>query len=247
MAIKTIIANIKGPKGDPGERGLQGEQGVQGIQGPKGDPGKQGEQGLQGIQGIQGPRGSRWSTGKAITGISTDNTIFSETGISDSLPGDHYLNVDTGNIYRCSGAGDADTATWIFVGNIETITVDGTLKLAGVPADAKSVGDKIKEVTTTINNDISVAINDLKKQIDSDIAVSIDDLEERLSVVRGTLTAGETEITITDERITETSILTFYTSIYGVSPKIVSVDTGSVTLTFYSQETDMEVGVRIDG
>ena len=42
-------------------------------------------------------------------------------------------------------------------------------------------------------------------------------------------------------------MFSFYTSIWGVNPTGVSVATGSVTLTFDAQESDMEVGVRIDG
>ena len=66
-------------------------------------------------------------------------------------------------------------------------------------------------------------------------------------IIRKTLKQGETEISIEDSRIKEDSILSFYTSIYGVNPKTVVVSDGSVTLTFKSQEKNMEVGVSIDG
>lgn len=72
-------------------------------------------------------------------------------------------------------------------------------------------------------------------------------LEKKLEIIRGTLTTGETEVVVTDARITEDSILSFYTSIYGVNPKEVTVSAGSVTLKFDAQESDMEVGVRVDG
>lgn len=68
-----------------------------------------------------------------------------------------------------------------------------------------------------------------------------------LIITRGILTAGETEITINDDRITENSVMSFFTSIYGVNPVEVVTNTGSVTLTFDVQEIDMEVGVRVDG
>lgn len=66
-------------------------------------------------------------------------------------------------------------------------------------------------------------------------------------ITRKILSAGETEITIEYDNITEDSILSFYTSIYGVNPISVVVNEGSVTLTFEVQHTDMEVGVRVDG
>lgn len=72
-------------------------------------------------------------------------------------------------------------------------------------------------------------------------------VEKKLEIIRGTLTGGETDVTITDARITTDSILSFYTSVYGVSPKEVTVNEGSVTLKFNAQEADMEVGVRVDG
>ena len=61
----------------------------------------------------------------------------------------------------------------------------------------------------------------------------------------GTLTAGETTITLTDDSITTDSKFDFYTSIYGVNPTAVTVSSGSVTLTFDAQETDMNVEVRV--
>lgn len=111
---KTLIGNIKGPQGPKGDRGPQGEQGIQGPEGPIG------------LTGDNGQRGSRWVTGRAITGTSTTDTVFSETGISDSIVNDHYLNDETGNIYRCTLAGPANIATWVYEGNIKpnNISID---------------------------------------------------------------------------------------------------------------------------
>lgn len=66
------------------------------------------------------------------------------------------------------------------------------------------------------------------------------------SIITGTLTAGQTSITISSDYITADSVLDFYTSIYGVNPLTVSVVAGSVTLTFNAQATDMTVGVKIE-
>lgn len=65
--------------------------------------------------------------------------------------------------------------------------------------------------------------------------------------VTGTLTAGETSITLQDADITEDSLLTFYTNILGVNPISETHTNGSVTLTFEAQATDMVVGVNIMG
>lgn len=93
-ANKILIGNIKGP---------------QGQQGKKGDPGEKGD---------TGRRGSRWSSGNMITGNNTEATVFPDSHITDSVPGDQYINTVTGNVYSCIEGGDADTATWSYTGNI---------------------------------------------------------------------------------------------------------------------------------
>lgn len=89
--VKTLIGNIKGAPGD------------------KGTPGKKGD---------TGTRGSRWTSGTAVTGENTGSAVFPETGITDALEGDMYMNEDTCNVYRCAASGDAQTARWAYVGNL---------------------------------------------------------------------------------------------------------------------------------
>lgn len=83
-------------------------------------------------------------------------------------------------------------------------------------------------------------MNDLEGRID-------DGFTSIKNISTGTLSTGETSITISDTEITTDSVLSFYTSIYGVSPTAATVETGSVTLTFDAQESDMVVGVKVDG
>lgn len=73
--------------------------------------------GPQGDPGIPGERGSRILSGTAINGTSTSETAYA-TGIPDSLVNDHYINTINGNIYRCTKSGDANTAKWVYVGNV---------------------------------------------------------------------------------------------------------------------------------
>ena len=72
-------------------------------------------------------------------------------------------------------------------------------------------------------------------------------LGESERVIKSSLTTGQTEVTITHASIKTNSVLSFYSSIYGVNPTAVQVAEGSVTLTFDQQQSDMEVGVRVDG
>ena len=64
-------------------------------------------------------------------------------------------------------------------------------------------------------------------------------------ILTGTLTAGQTTITLSDAAIDGNSTFDFYTSIYGVNPTAVAVTTGSITLTFEQQAADMGVKVVV--
>ena len=59
------------------------------------------------------------------------------------------------------------------------------------------------------------------------------------------LYTGETTVTIEDTSITQDSTFDIYTDVYGVNPKNVTVDTGSITLEFKAQETDVNIKVVV--
>ncbi|MDE6724525.1 MAG: hypothetical protein K2J79_02875, partial [Ruminiclostridium sp.] len=105
--------NLKGVKGDTGATGAKGD---------KGDTGATGAAGAKGATGATGTRGSRWTVGTAITGTSTTATVFSGSGITDALINDIYYNSSLNNIYRCTVAGAANAAKWVYVGNIKGAT-----------------------------------------------------------------------------------------------------------------------------
>jgi hypothetical protein len=63
--------------------------------------------------------------------------------------------------------------------------------------------------------------------------------------VTGTLTAGQTSITLSDASILTTSTIDIYTDAFGVNPTGVTVAAGSVTLTFDAQATNVAVKVRV--
>ena len=76
------------------------------------------------FKGQTGAAGSsaQWYTGTKITGTSTTATIFSDSGITAAKVGDMYLNTSTQNTYRCTVAGAADVAKWVYVSNIKGAT-----------------------------------------------------------------------------------------------------------------------------
>lgn len=63
--------------------------------------------------------------------------------------------------------------------------------------------------------------------------------------ITGTLTAGQTSLTLSNEAIATSSTIDVYTDTYGVNPTAISVENGSVTLTFDEQAADLGVKVRV--
>lgn len=102
-----------------GPQGPQGKTGATGAQGPAGATGPAGPAGAKGTPGI---RGSQWYNGTGITGTSTTATIFSGSGVSSALVGDYYINsgtgADRGRVYRCTTAGAASAAKWVYAGTL---------------------------------------------------------------------------------------------------------------------------------
>jgi len=126
---KLNNGSLKGPAGDTGATGPQG---------PKGETGATG---AAGAKGSTGTRGSRWNTGTAITGTSNTATVFSNSGITDALVNDMYLNTSTGNTYRCTLAGAASVAKWVYAGNIKGATgAKGDTGSQGPKGDAGATG-----------------------------------------------------------------------------------------------------------
>ena len=60
-----------------------------------------------------------------------------------------------------------------------------------------------------------------------------------------TLTAGNTSVTISDAAIFTTSTIDIYTDVFGIQPTNAVVATGSITLTFLAQASDITVKVRV--
>ena len=106
-------------KGATGAKGDKGDTGAQGPQGEKGETGATGPQGAKGDTGAAGTPGSKWYNGTGITGTSTTETIYSNSGVSSARVNDMYLNTSTGAVYQCTVAGAASAAKWKYVGSIK--------------------------------------------------------------------------------------------------------------------------------
>ncbi len=90
-------------------------------------------------QGTTGTTGSQWYSGTGITGTSTTATIFSGSGVASARVNDMYLNTSTGNTYKCTVAGAASAAKWVYAGNIKGAT--------GGKGDTGETGNGISSAT----------------------------------------------------------------------------------------------------
>ena len=104
---------------------------------------------LKGATGATGTRGTALNLGTAITGTSTTATIFSSSGLTSSLVNDVYLNTSTFNMYKCTVAGNASTAKWIYVGCIKG--TNGTNATTTAVATTSANGLMSKDMVTKLN------------------------------------------------------------------------------------------------
>lgn len=110
--------------------------------------------------------------------------------------------------------------------------------------------------TTTLNTqEVTVVRAEGTVTEEGDVfgASTMNNLESRINSafgaltkeVTGTLLAGQTSITLSDEDIQTSSDLDIYTDTWGVSPETVVASTGSVTLTFEALASDLSVKVKV--
>ena len=116
-----------------------------------------------GATGAAGTNGTSatWYTGTKITGTSTTATAFSGSGITAAKIGDMYLNTSTSNVYRCTVAGAASAAKWVYTSNIKGQT--GTTGASGSKwyTGTQVNGTGSSPITTDISNTQYVYVNDM--------------------------------------------------------------------------------------
>lgn len=100
------------------------------------------------------PSGKKIYSGTGITGTSTTATIFSGSGISSAAVDDRYINTSTGYYYKCTVAGAASAAKWVYEGDsripagsriyygTHLTHTDGTSKNTATAITSAAVGDR---------------------------------------------------------------------------------------------------------
>ena len=71
------------------------------------------------VKGVDGVNGGRWYSGTVMNGGTGTTQVYASSGITSAVIGDMYFNTSTNDTYRCTIAGDANTAKWTYVANIK--------------------------------------------------------------------------------------------------------------------------------
>lgn len=114
-----------------------------------------------------------------------------------------------------------------------------------VADDVQSAIDELAYENENLSDDIETvqeAVGEIQEDVET-LETALNDKENKPVEVTGTLTAGNTTITLSDQRLTTTGTYEYYTDVYGVAPTDVVPATGSVTLTFEASQTNLGVKV----
>lgn len=122
--------------------------------------------------------------------------------------------------------------------NLSFVVRDGT---NGSPSNSLAIDDNgnlIIRGTVYINADSN-----------SDNGISLSNLFSKNNSLKflGKLTAGQTSLVIEDSQITEDMWVDVYTSLYGINPSEVIIETGKVTISFdETYDQDINIGVKLE-
>ena len=166
----------------------------------------------------------------------------------------------------------APTSYTAYVGNDYTVSFDETLSgdgtfdfLSGVLTRSDSTTKQLTaNAVSTLNGfnnmfstggalSLSYKLSSIPARAikyEGSSGLSATDVNSAIDEVYGkwltaTLTTGSTTVTISDASITTTSTIDIYVSEFGIQPTNAVVATGSITLTFLAQASDITVKVRV--
>lgn len=112
--------------------------------------------------------------------------------------------------------------------------------------------DMVQRIRTDVTNleENALLINERLDTKFQEIDTNLSNLNNGVTTLKGTtltgtLSAGNTQLVISNASIKTDSTIDIYTNVYGVSPKSVVVTNGQITLEFKAQETDINVKVVI--
>lgn len=105
----------------------------------------------------------------------------------------------------------------------------------------------VQDDDVNINNgvyEINIATFDVDTVTISNLATIAPIVKSIMDLLTGTITAGNTSLTLTDDRIRSDSIIDIYFENKVLAPTDVTVTNGSITIEISAQDSDTNVGVR---
>ena len=111
----------------------------------------------------------------------------------------------------------------------------------------ESLTPVVQDSDVNINNgvyEINIATFDVDTTTISNLATIAPIVKSITDLLTGTITAGNTSLTLTDDRIRSDSIIDIYFENKVLAPTDVTVTNGSITIEISAQDSDTNVGVR---
>ena len=186
---------------------------------------------IYGVSGGSGGSSVSWNQIQTSTG----GTKIAEVTI-DNVTTNVYAPTDTGDSVSWSEVQTTGT-------KIATITINGTSTDVYAPSGGSGGASALTDlsdvaISSPSNGQILTYNNSTSKWGNSDIPLPYKE-------VTGTLLAGSTSITLSDASITTSSTIEPYTDPIEVDHNSISTSTGSVTITFDAQQSNLNVKVRV--
>lgn len=198
---------------------------------------------LQAIKesGVTTATATRTGTNFAVVRTDTDCNFFRFVATANYVAGDTFT-VDGVPVTATSAAGTA-LASGAFVINQTVLCVLNSAVLTVFAGGA--AGNIDAEDVDYDNTGSGLTATDVQAAID-EVVTDLSNVNENVSTyVSGTITAGNTSITLSDAAILTTSFIDIYFKDKLLAPTSVSVTTGSVTITINAEATNTDVAVRI--
>ena len=187
---------------------------------------------------------ANWLKGYLSNMLQTDTRATGAT--SDKLP-DHSFYITSQYLYvRCDEYDLAGFETALGTNNLQIYAPKSTTSSLTTQGEAFSTSEGINQFYTDCGISDVVYFNGM---VDDIVDICNEVIDSKVKVLTGTLTAGNTTITFTDNSLTSDCTKTLYVddAFFGVAPTAMTTDYAnhSVTYTFPVQASNMPVKLEV--
>ena len=183
--------------------------------------------------------------GLAIAIETVNNSVDTVDGRVTSLSSRIDTISNTVNAHEsATGIAYSGTASGLAAATVQAAIDELAADVSGVTPDSATGITYSGTASGLAATNVQAAIDELDATIDG-IVEDVTAIENKFKDFLITLTAGSTDCTIPSALITTDSTIEIFTSVYGVNPESVTVTSGSITVVFEAQESDVDVKVRV--